>query len=141
MFFRKLYAAKTKKVNAFTMMDALVTMAIVGILVLLALPKFLTVITKAKSTEAQINLGHIHTLEATYGMINSKYSSNLTEIGFEANKLVTEGGNANYRYEISSAAATSFKARATAVVDFDNDGTFNMWEIDQDKKLTEVTPD
>lgn len=141
MFFKTLSSFGSKKVKAFTMMDALVTMAIVGILVLLALPKFLTVITKAKSTEAQINLGHIHTLEATYGMINSKYSTNLQEIGFEANKLVTEGGNANYRYEIASASATAFRARATAVVDFDNDGIFNVWEIDQDKKLTEVTPD
>lgn len=141
MFLKTLRTATRKKVNAFTMMDALVTMAIVGILVLLALPKFMTVITKAKSMEAQTNLGNIHTLESTYGMMNSKYSSNLQEIGYEPNKLVTEGGNANYRYEIESASATAFKAKATAVVDFDNDGVFNVWEMDQDKKLTEVTPD
>ena len=28
-----------------------------------------------------------------------------------------------------------FKAQAVSVVDFDKDGVFNVWEIDQDKNL------
>jgi len=130
-----------KKLKALTLMDVLITLAIIGILVYLSLPKLMTLISKAKSTEAQINLGHIHTLESTYSMVNSKFSPSFQEIGYEPNKLTTEGGNANYRYEIITSTTTAFKARATAVVDFDNDGNFNVWEIDQDKKITEVTPD
>ena len=34
-----------------------------------------------------------------------------------------------------------FVGKATAVVDFDGDGQFNVWEIDQDKSLREVTKD
>ena len=42
-------------------------------------------------------------------------------------------GNANYRIEIVEAGETGFKAQAISVVDFDKDGQFNVWEIEQDK--------
>lgn len=129
------------KLKALTLIELLVVLAIIGILVLMALPNLMPMITKAKTTEAQTNLAHIHTLERSYNYLHSKYSSSLSEIGYEANKLSTEGGNANYRYEVIEASGTTFKARATAVVDFDGDGTMNVWEIDQDKDLKEVTPD
>jgi type IV pilus assembly protein PilE len=129
------------KLKALTLIELLVVLAIIGILVLMALPNLMPMITKAKTTEAQTNLAHIHTLQRSFNYLHSKYTNSLSEIGYETNKLSTEGGNANYRYEIVEAAATSFKARATAVVDFDGDGTMNVWEIDQDKNLKEVTPD
>jgi len=133
----------TRKVKAFTLTEILVVMVIVGILVLLVLPNLLPLITKAKSTEAKLQLGHIQTLEKNYFYEHSKYSADLGEIGFVQEKLSTESkdGRANYRIEISSATNTSFTARATAVVDFNGNGTFNIWEIDQDKTLKEVTPD
>lgn len=37
--------------------------------------------------------------------------------------------------------STSFRATATAVVDFDNDGVYNVWEINEKKKLIESVPD
>jgi type IV pilus assembly protein PilE len=98
-------------------------------------------ISKAKSTEAQMQLGHVHALEKGYFYMYSRYSSDLEEIGFEQETLVTENGTANYLVEIISADAGGFIVRATAVVDFDGDGNFNVWEMNQDKKLSEVTKD
>lgn len=132
-----------KKVKAYTLTEILVVLVIIGILVLLALPNLLPLITKAKSTEAKLQLEHVQTLEKNYFYEHSKYSKDLTEIGFIQEKLTTDNkdGRANYRIEITNATNTAFTARATAVVDFNGNGTFNVWEIDQDKTLKEVTPD
>lgn len=130
-----------KQYPAFTLTEVLVVLIIIGILVLLALPNLLPLITKAKSTEAKVQLEHIHTLEKSFFFEKSKYTKDLSELSFEQQKLSTEGGQANYRIEITEINETGFKARATSVVDFDADGTFNVWEIDQDKKLIEVTKD
>ena len=131
----------TNRYPAFTLTEVLVVLIIIGILVLLALPNLLPLITKAKSTEAKVQLEHIHTLEKSFFFEKSKYTKDLAEISFEQQKLSTEGGQANYKIEITEVTESGFKAKASSVVDFDADGTFNVWEIDQDKKLTEVIKD
>lgn len=122
-------------------MELLIVLIIIGILVLLALPNLMPLISKAKSTEAQLQLEHIHTLEKTYFYLHSKYSSDFTEISFEPAVLTTQGGNANYQIEVIESTNTAFKARANAITDFDGDGIFNVWEVDQDKHIKEITPD
>jgi len=134
--------SKTKnKVKAFTLTEVLVVLIIIGILILLALPNLLPLITKAKSTEAKIQLQHAYSLQKNHFFEHSKYSLNLSEISFEQQPLVTQGGQANYKIDVIEATNRSLKIRATAVADFDGDGIFNTWEIDQNKKLTEVIPD
>ena len=131
-----------KKLKALTLTELLVVMVIIGILVLLALPNLMPLINQAKSQEAKINLTHIYKLQDIYRMEHSKFSDELTRIRFEAQKGVDEdGGQANYRYTIESATNTTFLAKATAITDFDGDGTFNVWQIDQDKRLEEIVPD
>jgi len=130
-----------KKFKAFTLTELLIVLVIVGILVLLALPNLMPLISKAKSTEAQLQLEHVYTLQKSYFFMHSKYSNSIDEIGFEQVKLVTDGGSANYLIEITEASTNTFRAKATAVVDFDSDGTFNVWEIDHEKSLREVTKD
>lgn len=122
-------------------MEILVVLCIIGILILLALPNLLPLITKAKSLEAKEQLEHVYTLEKNFFDEKSKYSTDLQALGFLQEKLSTDNGRANYRIEIINAAGTTFTARATAVVDFNGNGTFNIWEVDQDKNLREVTPD
>jgi type IV pilus assembly protein PilE len=131
------------KVRAYTLTEILVVLVIIGILVLLALPNLLPLITKAKTTEAKIQLEHLSTLEKSFFYEKSKYSTDLNELGFIQEKLTTDGkdGKANYKITVVSATNTGFLARATAVADFDGDGVFNVWEIDQEKNLKEVTPD
>ena len=129
------------RLKAFTLTEVLVVLIIIGILILLALPNLMPLITKAKSTEAKIQLQHLYTLEKNYYYEKSRYSKDLTELSFEQQKLTTDGGQANYRLEIIDATNNAFRVRATSVVDFDGDGTFNVWEIDQNKNLLETVPD
>lgn len=121
------------ELKAFSLPELLVVLVIIGILVLIALPNLMPLISKAKSTEAQQQLVFLHTLEKTHFYMHSRYSTSLEELGFEQQKLVTDGGSANYRIEVTEASEKGFKAKATAVVDFDGDGTYNVWEIDQEK--------
>lgn len=137
-FLKKL---KIKRLKALSLNEVLVVMIIIGILVLLALPRLMPLISKAKSTEAQLQLNHLYTLQKSYFYMYSRFTEDLGELGFEQETLVTEDGNANYLIEVIESAPSTFLARATAVVDFDGDGILNVWEIDQDKKLKEITKD
>ena len=131
------------KVDGFTLTELLVVLVIIGILVLMALPVLMPLISRTRSVEAKQGLKHIHTLEKTYFYEFSKYSNDLEKIGFEQEKLVSESedGKSNYAFEIVSADSKSFVVRATAVVDFDGDGEFNVWEIDENSNLNEVVKD
>ncbi|MDR1348515.1 MAG: type IV pilin protein [Prevotellaceae bacterium] len=130
-----------KNFRAYSLAELLIVLVIIGILILVALPNLMPLISRAKSTEAQQQLAFLHTLEKNHFYTYSRYSSSLEEIGFEQQPLVSDGGNANYLIEIIEASEQGFKATATAVVDFDGDGIFNVWEIDHDKKLLEKVKD
>lgn len=129
------------KLKADALMNTLFALIIFGIIMLLAWPNLMPLISKTKSTEAKMQLVHLHGLEKNYFYMYSKYSKDPEEIGFEQSKLVTEEGDARYMIEIVEASNTTFLARATAIEDFDGDGVMNVWEIDQDKQLKEVVKD
>lgn len=140
---RLVHRILAKNVSSFTLSELLVVLVIIGILVLLALPVLMPLISRTRSVEAKQGLKHLYTLEKTFFYEFSKYSGDLDKIGFEQEQLVTEGedGKANYTFEIVQADVRGFMARATAVVDFDGDGEFNVWEIDEKSNLTEVVKD
>lgn len=130
-----------RKEEGFSLTELLVVLVIIGVLILLALPRLMPVVTKAKTTEAKLNLKQVYMLEKAYKFEYDKYSPNLTEIGYEQETLVTAGGTARYTIEIAETDVNAFRATATSVVDFDNDGTFNIWEVTESGIIKEVTPD
>ena len=120
-----------KKLPGFNLQEVLIVLVIIGILLLLALPNLMPLIAKAKSIEAQTQLKYIYNSQTTYRYMYSKYSSDFSDLDFEAPKTVKDNGTSNYSYEILTASNNSFKVRATAITDFDGDGVFNVWEIDE----------
>ena len=98
------------RLSAFTLTELLIVLVIIGILVLMALPALMPLISRTRSVEAKQMLTHLQALEKTYFYEHSRYANSLDD-------------------------------RATSVVDFDGDGAFNVWEIDQSQDLVEVTKD
>lgn len=130
---------KKSYVKAYSLTEILIVLCIIGILLLMVLPNQTSVISQAKSIEAQAMLNQVYGLQKSNFYRFSKYSGNIEELGFEQEKTVDEGGQAVYKIEIIEASANSFRARATSVTDLDGDGSFNTWEINEQKILTEVT--
>lgn len=126
-------------VKAYSLTEILIVLCIIGILLLMVLPNQTSVIGQAKAIEAQAMLNQVYGLEKSYFYRHSKYSSSLDEIGFEQELTVEEGGQAVYKIEIIEASNDSFTARAIATSDLDSDGSFNTWEINSKKILTEIT--
>lgn len=130
-----------KKVPAYNLQEVLIVLVIIGILLLLALPNLMPLISKAKSIEAQTQLKYIYNSQTTYRYMYSKYSNDLNELDFVPPKTVKEEGTGNYVYEILNASNTNFKARATAITDFDGDGVFNVWEVDENGNPKQTVKD
>lgn len=131
----------THKVDAFSLAEILIVLAIMGILIMLVVPNQAGVASRTKSLEAQQELKMVQNLEYAYFLQFSKYANDLNTINYMPHKTVLAGGTANYEISIVEATPTGFKAKAEAVQDFDGDGTKNLWEIDQDGVLKEVQPD
>lgn len=129
------------KLKAFSMLQIMGFIIIAGILTALAVPEIMKAVAKAKMGEATAQLEHLYALERLYFMEHAKYSPDFEDIDFEQSKLITEGGRARYQIEMVDAGTTTFKARATAIEDFDGDGVFNIWEIDHERIMTEVQKD
>ena len=123
-----------RKIPALNLQETLIVLAIIGILLLLALPNLMPLISKAKSIEAQTQLKALYNSQTTYRYLHSKYTPDIDELDFVAPRTVEENGTANYRYEILQASNATFKARAEAITDFDGDGIMNVWEIDEKRK-------
>lgn len=129
------------KVPAYNLQEILIVLAIIGILLLLAMPKLMPLISKTKSIEAQTQLKQLYNMQTTHRYMYSKYSMDFNELDFEAPITVKNNGTANYVYEITEASDATFKARATAVVDFDGDGVFNVWEVDEKGSPKQIIKD
>ena len=132
---------KISEQKGFSLTELMVVLVIIGVLVLLALPKLLPLVTKAKTTEAKLMLKQVYTLEQSYKFEHDRYAQLLPETGFEQTKLITEGGQARYKIEVLTADEKGFTAQATSVVDFNNNGVFNVWEVTETGMIKEIVPD
>jgi type IV pilus assembly protein PilE len=99
------------------------------------------VTVKAKMTEAKMMLRQVHALEQSYYFEYDRYTQDLAALGFEQTKLVSDGGTARYRIGVESLQDGGFIATATSTVDFDNDGQYNVWQVDQEGVISMREPD
>lgn len=84
-----------RRQGGFSLIELMITIAIVGILAAIAIPSFAAAVAKSRQTEAKSGLAAIHTLEVAYFTEANSYGS-LTDIGF-----VSEGSG-RYGYILGS---------------------------------------
>lgn len=93
--------------NGFTLVELMVVIAIIGILAVLAIPRFLGAVDKSKAAEFRPVLKQIYLLENTYQHELGTYSDNTTDLGFEE-----PGARARFSYEVASFSQTTYRAEA-----------------------------
>ena len=70
-------AFSDRTLRAFSLTELLVVLVIIGILVLVAMPNLMPLVSRAKATEAQQQLTFLHSLEKSYFYTYSRYSADL----------------------------------------------------------------
>ncbi len=126
-----------------TLIELLIVIVIIGILTALALPAFLKVQSKVKASEAKGMLKAALVLEKAYYNQHGRYCASLDEIGFVQVPLLTDDppGNGRYRMAIPVATGENLRVTATSVVDFDGDGQYSVWIIDESGIIQESVAD
>jgi type IV pilus assembly protein PilE len=132
--------------RGFTLIEIMIVVAIIGILVGLAVPKFTKATVKAKQTEAKLLLNQIYVMEQTYREEFDTYWIPPDGIAASANSPDAFAGlgieimaQARYTYTITS-SGNGFIAQAVAT-NLDNDESEDRWQIDQNGKLLAMVND
>jgi prepilin-type N-terminal cleavage/methylation domain-containing protein len=124
--------------KGFTLIELMIVVVIIGILAALAIPRFMRSTTKSKQSEAKQLLKQIYTMQHAYRQEYNIYACNgATGDSVNTAALATIGVDimvsARYAYAIT-AGALAFTATATAT-GLDDDGTNDVWVIDQTGSL------
>lgn len=102
---------RTRK-HGFTLIEVLITVAIIGILGAVAYPSYSSYVTKSKRAEPQKELLELANLMEQYFIDHREYTDKLSELGGSGDSYLTESGN----YTISAttnANGSTFTLTAT----------------------------
>ena len=116
------------KNKGFTLVELMITVAIIGILSAIAMPSYLEYARKSKRTEAKVELLKIAQLQESYYVQNLSYASGFNgtaangKLGFSSNSLESETG----LYEISITSVDS-RGRACSGTNADPCTSYNLF--------------
>ncbi|MGB0937202.1 MAG: type IV pilin protein [Colwellia sp.] len=104
---------KSSKLRGFTLIEVLITVAIIGIIAGIAFPSYTDFVNRSNRTEGQRELMRLANLQEQYFVDNRTYTTDMTKLGMAADPYLTENGH----YSIDSTTqntGTSFILTATA---------------------------
>lgn len=138
---------RLRSARGFTLMELMIVVAIVGLLAAIAIPNFFGMQKRAKMSEAKANLGALWALQEAYYIENETYALPSAEldagtydgtVGWAELGFFPKG-TTRYDYEVVSADASSFIARARG--DIDGDPDKDEWTIDEVGDLSHTSVD
>jgi type IV pilus assembly protein PilE len=102
---------KRKKSFGFTLVEVLITVAIIGILSSVAYPSYVDYVVRANRSEGLRELVRIANLQEQYYVDNRSYTALMTDLGLDADPFLTE----NSHYSIDATVVDdTFTLVATA---------------------------
>jgi type IV pilus assembly protein PilA len=130
---------KFRQNQGFTLIELMIVVVIIGILAALAIPRFMSVSTKNKQSEAKLILKQIYVSQRAYRQAGMSYYSpagpaSAANPNAFAEITVEIMPTSNYTYTMVG-DATSFTATATSSI-LDDDSAPDIWQINELGDLT-----
>lgn len=125
--------SKVNTIFGFTLIELMITVAIVGIIASIAYPSYVSSVSRSNRTEAQRELTRLANLEEQFYSDNRAYTTDMTKLTMPTTALTQSG---NYKITATVSAAT-FKLTATAqTTQAANDANCTTLSIDETGKKT-----
>jgi prepilin-type N-terminal cleavage/methylation domain-containing protein len=119
--------------SGFTLVEVLVALAILGILAVIAAPSYMKYVARGRQADAKTQLTAIRQAQEIYKLQHGTYT---TGTGALSGWKSSQG---RYTFSVTSATTTAFTAQASGNID--GDATTDVWTMNQDGTLTNVTND
>ncbi len=154
------------KMHGFSLIELMIAIAIIVILTMISVPTFMSFLTKAKRTEAYINLHALYAAQKAYWIQHGTYSTTLTGpggIGWLPEGYHGGGASESFSYTygfpgaegvnyvtgklgasssyLESARADKNGFVAVAVADVDNDGKMDILTVNEKNVITVIQDD
>lgn len=115
----------TRVHSGFSLIEVMITVAVIAILSAVALPSYRSYVMRANRSEAKAALINAQVAEEKYFLQNSTYGT-LAQIG-----ILASTAKGYYSIGVSNVSATTYKVTATAQQGQASDTTCGTMEIDQ----------
>ena len=141
-----------KKYRGFTLIELMIVVAIIAILAAIAIPNFLSFISKARISEVKSNLEAIASAELSYFGEKDRYSNSFVEIRWVpvgvayytysvGTDYLGKDNNVNPKPAIATPAANDNSFTAYGWGNIDSDSTVDIWHIDHLKNMANDVDD
>lgn len=108
----KVFIFHLQRIRGFTLIELVVTVAIVGILAAVAYPSYANAIRKARREDAMTALLELQLVQEKWRANNPSYTSTLTDLGYSVASNATSR-DGYYTLNVTAASATAFTATAS----------------------------
>lgn len=154
------------KACGFTLIELMIVVAIVAFLSMISIPSFLNFLSKAKRSEAYMNLGSLYVAEKAYWAEHGTYSTKLAgpdSVGWKPEGYSGGGANERFNYtygfqgqegvnyftgklqasssELQGTRADAKGFVAAAAADIDADGKFDLLTVNEYNDIKIVNDD
>lgn len=108
--------------KAFTLIELMIVVAIIGLLAAIAIPNYLTFTCRVKTTEAKTVLRALAASQETYRAENEQYATDPAFLG----SIASKGRVQNYTISVPTSTSETFIGQAVGKGEMLGD----VWEID-----------